>query len=676
MKATNRQRRHQGYGSALTIALTLAAFPAAAGDWSADLVAHQGEFRGTKDPIQIEIQDAPPEVHQRLYALVNELDVTEFAVIEGGFYTIDLGVPLPPGRHDLTLMELLPDGSLEVRGNWSLELRQSAFFESAGLSALVTQMVTGRVAERETPGLPERVTGDGAAALDAAVEKSGVRLTGTAPLLWDTLEENFDDENVTVGDWLLEGAGGPATLRLGHQIPATRTLAMDGFSRRGVSGSLGSQRFRSSITGFAVRGNAIQGFSEGLGIQNPDNRITGVSADTRPVESEWGQLALNGVWFKGRAPAGGGPLSGVAGDDSTMDGSSWAFEGLATTLGNRIAVSGGFSQSRSKFGDTPTLTDDAHSVTVDLEPFPQFAFAEYPMSWRVTLDQSTIGSEYLSLGNPGLGSDRETWAARSNFDLAGFTLNAYGGRLTDNVNDNDAIPRERADAWSVDGGFSPATLLDGERPGPLRWLGMPTLTASFRRDRIKPTSLGSPPVAANLLANSRTDSGYVSLDFAYENFTWAVSHTIIDTDNFNPDGVSSVLNQTSISGDVYWDEVYVGGTFQVDRDKIDGATNQSNYLLSLNVRTPVLPDRIYVSGYTSFEWFQTQDRSYDDFGVQAGGSIDWSVFQAAERHPGLTLSFLGSYQGNTDYVDSSFDQSAYQLYLRATLAWPITVGNL
>ena len=660
----------------MAVAHAITAVSAAAGNWSANLMPPPGEFRGTSDPIQLELHGAPPGVHEHLYALVGELDVTEFTALEEGIYTIDLAVPLASGSHDLTLMELLPDGSLEVRGSWSLELRQSAFFESAGLSVFGTQIVTGRVAERETPELPERVTGNGAAKFDAAVEKSGVRLTGTAPILWDTLEENFDDKNVSVGDWLLEGAGGPATLRLGHQFPATRTLAMDGSSRRGVSGRLGSERFRSSITGFAVSGSAIDGFSKGLGIQDPDDRITGVSVDTRPIESEWGQLALNGVWFKGRAPSSGGPLSGVVGDDSIMDGSSWAFEGLATVLGGRIQAYGGFSQSRSKFSGTSPVTDDAHSVTVVLEPFPQFAFAEYPMSWGITLDQSTIGSEYMSLGNPGYGSDRETWAARSNFQLAGFELNVYGGRLTDNVNDNDAIPREQADAWGVDGSFTPAALLDGERLGPLRWLGMPTLTASFRRDRIKPTSLGSPPVAANLLANSRTDSGYVSLDFAYESLSWSLSHTIIDTDNFNPDGVSSVLNQTSISGNVYWDEVSVGGTFQVDRDKIDGATNQSNYLLSLNVRTPVLPDRIYVSGYTSFEWFQTQDRSYDEFNVQAGGSIDWTVFQAAERHPGLTLSFLGSYQGNTDHVDSFFDQSAYQLYLRATLAWPITVGSL
>lgn len=628
------------------------------------------------DPIVLELEAVPPGIHERLYVLIDELDVTEFATLGGTTVAIELAVPLAPGSRELQLIELLPDGNLEVRGIWTLDIRQSALFESVGASADVTQIVSLRVADHETPGLPAQVTGNGGAYLKANLKREGLRLSATAPVSWDTLEQNYAGDNVTVDNWLLEGASGPATLKIGHQYAAKSTLAMENFSRRGVSGQLQSERFRSSISGFAVRGSAIKGFSNGVGLNDANDRIAGLSVDTQPIQSEWGQLSLNGVWLTGSAPANGGQLSGVVGDNAIMDGSSWAFEGLASLLDGRIQAFGGFSQSRSKFTGTSTRTDEAHSVTVILEPFPGFALGEHPVVWRVTLDQSTIGTDYLSLGNPGLGSDIARWTARSDFEAAGLNFSAYGGRIEDNVNDDNGIPSVRADAWTLEASFTPAQLLNGERRGPLRWLGMPTLSGSFSQERAQPTDIPAGFLEPEKLWDDRVNSSTGRLEFAYDSFIWSVGHSITDTNAFHLGGVSSVLNVTDISGEALWDEFYFVGSFQVDREAVRAASNRSNYQVGFNVRAPMLPERVYFSGHTSFNWSKIQDGSSDDFSINAGGSIDWTVVQPAEGRPGLTLSLLGNYQGNTSYVDSSLDGDAYQFYLKAAVTWPISFGHL
>ena len=145
-----------------------------------------------------------------------------------------------------------------------------------------------------------------------------------------------------------------------------------------------------------------------------------------------------------------------------------------------------------------------------LEPFPNLSAHEFPLSWTVTGDASEIGTDYASLGNPSLLPDRFTGAVRSETSWAGFALTAFAGRIEDNVNDADEIPRARADAWSLEFSFAPAELLGGERRGWLRWLGMPALWGNYRYDRLKPVSIPASFQDPDSLADTRTDAGYAT----------------------------------------------------------------------------------------------------------------------------------------------------------------------
>ena len=328
---------------AVGIALVLAALVAAGSSHAVELLAAPGTVRSGSDPIQLDLTDVEADVP--LYVLLDGQDVTEFGAIEGEILTLTFGVPLA-GRHPrLSLLRQLPDGDLAVEGTWSIEVQQSEWFQSAGLGLNVTQNLWIRVAEADSPNLPYRATGDGAAEVGGVVESRGVRLSGYAPFMWDTVDENFAGDNATVGDWLLEASAEPADLRIGHQEAATSTLAMDAFNRRGLSLALRSERLRSEVTGFSVRGTPLVGFHEGLGIHTDTNRVSGVQLHTRLVESEALEFALTGVWLTGESPDGGGVLSGTVGDESGMEGSSWAVQGFGSLFGRRLQASGGYSQT-------------------------------------------------------------------------------------------------------------------------------------------------------------------------------------------------------------------------------------------------------------------------------------------------------------------------------------------
>ena len=73
-------------------------------------------------------------------------------------------------------------------------------------------------------------------------------MSGHAPFMWDTVDENFAGDDATVGDWLIEASTGPANLRVGHQQAATSTLAMDAFNRRGLSLAISPKSMEESPT--------------------------------------------------------------------------------------------------------------------------------------------------------------------------------------------------------------------------------------------------------------------------------------------------------------------------------------------------------------------------------------------------------------------------------------------
>ena len=663
--------------AAVGITLALLPLAASAAEWNVALLPPSGEQRLPSDPLQLDLGGVPADALASLYVLLDDVDVTGFAVVEGDLATLGFDFPLSPGPHRLSLVYVEADNTTSVRGEWTFSIEQTRHFESGRVSADATQNAWVRVDEGDTSHLPHRVSGDGGTQVEGEIGRDGWRLEGSAPLLWDTQEETYQGDTGTVGDWIVRGSKGPGTVALGHQDVGTTDLVMDGFSRRGASLELQVERLRSSVTGFSLRGAPVVGFHDGLGLADEENRVSGVLATSRVLDSAGSTFDLSGVWLTGESPDGGSALSGLVGDLGILDGSAWEIQGTVTLLERRIEAAGSFARSHADYGGgTEERSDDAYAIELAVEPFPGASIREFPVSWRTTLDHSQIGTDFVSLANGRLQPDRRTTALRSELRWAGLALTAFGGRIEDNVHARDTLPRMRERGWGIDASYSPAEILGGERPGLLRWLGMPTVSGGYRYDRLEPRRVPATFNLAAVLADNRTDTGHASVTFAYDAWSWSADYLIIDFDDFTVDGVPSTLQQVGVRADVMLGDVLLGGYVQYDLNDLSGSPDRDNVLAGMNLSAPLFRDVVVFTGDVSVSHGHTSDDSEDQVGIVASGAIDWRAIEPTEWRPGLTLSCLGSYQGMRDDVMNELEADAFQLYVRATLYWPLAWGPL
>lgn len=656
----------------------LVASASAASDWSPELRPPASEIRAPRDPIEISLEGAPDELLEAaLFVAIDGLDVTEFTRVEGGVLVVRIEVPLKRGRHTLELTRETLGGGIDELASWVFVVPVSPHFERAEASLDLTQNLTVRIADGEFPDLPPRVSGDGGADLRIDLEQRSFGLEGQAPFVWTSLEENLDGSNVEIGDFLLAARAGPGTLRAGHQEVGAPTLAMADFDRRGLSLAIDLERARSTLSGFSLHGAPLTGFAGGSGVGDPDNRVSGVQIESRPLERSWGFLDLTGVWATGQASDDGRGVSGNAGDASELDGSAWALRGRASVLGERISVLGEYAETRSRYENTPEVRDDAHWFELTLDPFRELYVREQALRWTATLSQSNIGTFFNSVANPGLQSDIRALTARTEVNFAGLRFGANGGREEDNTADLESVPRTRADLWGVEFSYSPAILLAGERPGVLRWLGMPNLQGSFRYERREPVRIPESFDDPSVLVNTRTREGYANIGFDLTHWSWWVGYRIVDRDDLSLAADSSLFQQTEIAAlfSLLDDALSLSPRIQLDRETNEGGADFDSALGALDVYASLIPRRLDASVNLSVERSVTSDDLLDAWNVYCGGEVGWNVVEATQNQPGLRLAVLGNYQGLDDSVTPQSDFNAYQVFVRVTFGWPASFGE-
>jgi len=636
-----------------------------------------GEFRKGADPIRIDLGDVPPGLLDRLFVWIDEIDVTQFARVEGSLVTIELSAPLAGGAHKVDLAEFT-NGEIIVHGTWTLDVRQTKHFEVAYLEANVAQMETYSAADGGIDRRPDRFQTNGAGEIAVGLANGPFRVDGYAPFLWNSQEELLGNHHGEIGSWIVAGTAGPATLRAGHQSLGHRTMALDMTERRGVSLALASERLRSTLTGFSLHGSRIAGFDENLGIDDDDDRISGGQLHTRLVESGLATFDVTAVGLTGRSPEAGSvpaDLSGVAGDVNALSATSWSVRGQGAFFDGRIEALGEYAWSKWDFaGGGDAQKDEAYFVNITTTPLPELQLGERPVFWQLLFNRSRVGTFFYSPGNPGYPGDREETAGGMNLYWAGLSLAAEGGTFYDDVKDIDVRPRMSVDSWSALGSFTPAELLGGERRGALRWLGMPTLNGSYAWEDVEPDAI--PTGYTGELPDKLTQNGYVELSFGYDTWSWWVGHTIIDSNDRTNLDWSSRSNRTEVSAYLpLRGYVTLSPSVQAEWVKHDHASDSTNIRVGMTVDGTAIPDRL--EGFVSASYVRlfTNDHSVDEHTVDVTGQINWTAVKAENNLPGLTFSVLGAYQGVDDAAVRSADHDIFQVFLRATVDWPIAFGG-
>lgn len=635
-------------------------------------------------PIVLDLGDMPDEAVDRSYLLLDDVDVTDFAVLEGARVTLRLPTALGPGGHRLELVELLADGDALVRASWILSGGRDGALDVAYLSANMTQSVEVRVADGDLDRAvdetlqpvpeAERVTADGSARVELGAARDMASISARAPFLWNSEEDRLAGRTVEIGPWLISADAGPAGLQLGHHRVGPTTLVMDGFDRRGASGSLSSARLRTKVTGFAFHGSPVVGFDDDIGLSESRDRVYGAQVETRLLELPRGFVDMTATYLGGESSQQGSALAGVAGDPARLDGRAWSVRGHASLLDGRFDASSEYAWSRSKFAGARRQTDDAHFVGAAIEPLPELTLGAYPVTWRLRFDQSDIGTYFQSLANPGLPQDRVQFGGGGELAFAGLWVTASGAHREDNVENASLRPTLSSETWSVVASFGPDMILQGRRPGVLRQLGMPTLQYHFYWEDLTPDQVPSGFAFPAVLSDRIVRDHFAGVSFDHTGWSWSVGYAHTDTDDRSTLVPSSRLERVEGSMSITaLPRIQLYPRIQYEWERREGGADVETLLIGTQLDVGLVPGMLHA--FTTASYSRRVATGADADVVDASGAIRWTVAPPASRRPGLQLSLRGSYQGVDDQALRAFDRDVFQIFLRATLGWGTLFGQ-
>ena len=403
-------------------ALAQGSEPGPGGDANPLQLALPSASLAAEDEIVISTGETPAEVRDRLAYEIDDVDVTSFAVRGEGATTLRLPTALAPGGHVLRVTELLPDGRVLERGLFDLDVR-GARIQQASLIGSVDVELTRRMADHEILDPPERVQLRGAAILTGRASGEDWEARAILPVVFDehagmpssgVLERRDWD----LGAFLVEGRRGPLGVRIGHFAPDPPSLILEGFHRRGVSASLDLAAIGSRVTAWSLRAEPITGFREGIGLQDRDRRVSGVTFEGQPVAFPGGVLDLAATFLRGRSGLGG---EGVAYDGFRLveSGTAWSARADALFFDSRLRLRGEYA--RTRFDPFTSIAgtserDDAWSVLVGVSPFQDAALFGEPFRADLDLEFREVGRLFRSVANPAAPwiatSNRRGWASR------------------------------------------------------------------------------------------------------------------------------------------------------------------------------------------------------------------------------------------------------------------------
>ncbi|MCP5058588.1 MAG: hypothetical protein GY937_17950 [bacterium] len=543
---------------------------------------------------------------------------------------------------------------------------------------------------------------------------------------------SFEQRDWDLGAYLFQGRKGPFGARVGHFSPDPPSLILEGFHRRGVSASVQYAPLRSSLTAWSLRADPITGFREGFGLGDRDRRVSGLTVQGQPVEIPGGVLDLAATYLRGRT--GTGSISaGVSERDIRLleSGTAWSVRADGSFFDSRLRLRGEYARTRyDPFVNIVGTSerDDAWSVLLGLAPWQNLMLLEFPVQLEAELEFREVGRLFRSIANPGAPVDRFLQQIRLGSSWAGLQGSVLFGRERDNVEDLEFLPRFRTDIFDAQLSWSPYF----QTPPETLWrklLGQPYVQVGWTRERLKPTH--SPEsedvLGARILAREQTvitdDLGAViqsfpgaafldptagllgsaalvpSNDFfdpfvglpvfvfsdrsfrttavafgsSYDRGSWSVTHTVLRFEDNTRQDPDSRTDLSGVNGSVYiGSRTNLSLSLQRQREKFeDLGFQRTTWLGSLNLNAQIVPEVLDGSFTASLTRSRDSVSSVDSRFTTLSGRMDWHAWQARPTRPGLTLSLFGVWTDLHDSVNRTLAVSSFQVFLQATLRWPV-----
>ena len=495
--------------------------------------AAQGEFRDPMETFRLYIPaEVPIEVLKTLALELDNIDVTAMVNRDGSFAEFTPVQPLAWGSHTLRLVEYADDGSIVERGQWVFEVRRSSIFREIDYAGDINLIASQRIADKNlvNPGEeePSGFSGQGSAVFQGRIADDDWEASGQIDLIYSSEEElTVNGDRLDMGEYLIQAQIQSLNTQtsLGHHSLPQSSLVMEGFHRRGVSGSVALNNLKSSVSGFALRAEEVIGFQNGLGIGDKDNRVDGVVWETRPLSDNPQQLYLAATYLSGSSNKTG---ESVGAEDADQSGDAWALVADSTILDEQLRIRGEIAGTTidrvtADTADTDLINESADAISLSATYSPQSVDTDNTFFWNTGLEFSQIDTYFISLANPGLPADKELNRLFFNADWQGISAQLSAAKETDNVDDIVDQPRIETKLNQLALNYSLP-----EAPPEDSWLntiGIPSLTVQLSNSQQKQIkealdSMGN-PLYADLDINN--DMTMLAANFNKESWSWGMT---------------------------------------------------------------------------------------------------------------------------------------------------------
>jgi hypothetical protein len=694
MKDTMKTKLLSGFG-VLTLCGVISGICAAQPGPEVTLMNPVNGQRGPSDAVQLSIANLTDALAQQLALELDEVDISSLVNVQGDKVIFNPPQPLASGKHQLRLVQNLPNGDIQEIGVWTLVVRKSTSFSEKQLQSNISLGVNKRLADSNlTEPKPNSLTANGAAAFQGVLADGNWRLLGQLNLLVNSqrqlLPQGQQGPYIDVGTFLFTLQAGPVVAQAGQHSPIPNSLIFAGLQQRGVSVDIKSEDKQLGMTLFGVRAQDVIGTKGGLGIGDSENLISGVNVSAQPIGNASGSLLMMATYLSGKDPGAiitstgvaqsvTGPAQGSAGDvlvDSQF-------------LEKRMRIRGEYARTkydsdgngRDTNGDgiidsnLDPVQDSAHVVTITYTPWHEKIVAGSPIAWNLGMEQNTTGTFFKSIAAPSAPSDHDGVRAFSDVTWAGLSVQASIGSSTDNVNHLDQLPRTRTDQQYFSTMYSPAasqTLPASGKPAALPWYGQASYAMVYS-DTSQTVEQGGGAITTGPLSDN--SSIVLAARFQYTRWNWGATYTVSDNaDKTNMQGsvkshsldLSAGLmfaNKLSLTPKLTYTQIrpyaIPVGSLLADYD---------NILFSLNVSYPFTQKINSTLTYTQGQK-KTPCGCQDDKTTDITAGLQWNAIPMAQGKYSMNLSLDGSYHHDDNKTFIVIQPASYQIFLRMNIAW-------
>lgn len=629
-----------------------------------------------RTPIEpIVLRFSNPITSETLPTLVLELDavnITAMAQVTAEGIQYEPVQALSFGNHELRLVSYGADGSITEIGYWTLDIRQSAFFQQVSL-VTQTDITATQIVDEKNLDTEDKFSAQGTFVAQSQMLNESLQVDTYADFFgFDDKALSPTQKAVDLNNYYLIAQSNGYRFGMGTQAYATADLLSDGLQKRGISAGKTFNTLNTSLNVFSYAAQNLVGFEEFSGVGQNDNRISGTTFSAVPVNKDGAQIVTSVSHYYGRN---GGTVF-----NDTFSLQQMINEGTGT---NVVIDSNFFSRKlRLRLEGAQTeydfdgrafgfdaVKDDAYSALLAYTAAPNPASTS-PFLWMVGLEAVSVGTFYKSIANPNLPGDLSMQRLFTQMSKGQYVMDISYATEENNLDGITALPTVESTEWFINNNYNFPLL--SEHASWFRSLfGTPSLMLTFTGSDSQDDS-----IAVTTASNDWEAEGVnLQASFRYNTWSWTVAHAKNAFEDFNDLQIDTEVENTQLNLQFNINQRFnVNGGWQWQQTlNQDYGTVSDAKILSFGASGVLVKDRL--SAMVSFN--QSQNEALNDpfFAQDAeqnywSASLSWTALQAKNKRPGLDVSLSVTTQEYNDYLTVANSRDTMQAFLSIRTVLP------